>query len=124
MGHDASKRLISNTNWQLFMLVFPELHRAAHYFCPDPESPQFDQQDMLLRELYEALDEGLGELLTSIDTDTLGSFSGRIMTGRGGNHRPNAFLLLSREAARRSENLAKPTHIAELGAFVCALATE
>jgi hypothetical protein len=60
----------------------------------------------------------------AVESATLGSFSGRIGTGRGGNHRPNAFLLLSRVAARRATPLTKPTHIAELGTFICALATE
>jgi predicted AlkP superfamily phosphohydrolase/phosphomutase len=64
-----------------------------------------------------------GEPATDVRSDTLGHFSGRLKTGRPGNHRPMAFAAISGPAAatRRASSLAT---IVDLAEFVRDLVTD
>jgi predicted AlkP superfamily phosphohydrolase/phosphomutase len=59
--------LMTQTRWELFVVAFPECHRAGHYFWPNGDD---DGAAATLLEAHEALDAELGLLLDAIDLRT------------------------------------------------------
>ena len=60
------KWLLEESDWDLFIICFSELHRAGHYLCPDPvhnEQP-LDNSDTLI-DVYRAVDQAIGTLLSA-----------------------------------------------------------
>jgi predicted AlkP superfamily phosphohydrolase/phosphomutase len=60
------KWLLEESDWDLFITCFSELHRAGHYLCPDPvhnEQP-LDSSDTLI-DVYRAVDQAIGTLLSA-----------------------------------------------------------
>ena len=59
-----TKWLLEESEWDLFLTCFSELHRAGHYLCPDPEKGQqlLDENDRLF-DVYLAVDTAIGDLL-------------------------------------------------------------
>jgi len=60
------KWLLEESDWDLFITCFSELHRAGHYLCPDPvrhEQP-LDDSDTLI-DVYKAVDQAIGTLLSA-----------------------------------------------------------
>ena len=60
------KWLLEESDWDLFIIGFSELHRAGHYLCPDPvhhEQP-LDSSDTLI-DVYRAVDQAIGTLLSA-----------------------------------------------------------
>ena len=52
-----------------------------------------------------------------IHSEALGKFTGKVRTGRGGNHRPNAFALVADKTSRPAGG-DEPKHIMEFSNFV------
>lgn len=55
--------LLRTDNWDCFVGVYSEIHRAGHYFWPDPESTEYTLNQDRMRALYVSLDHALGKLL-------------------------------------------------------------
>ena len=73
---EIAKFLMKNGEWDLFMLLFGESDTAAHHFWMfhDAESPRRREGDgegfdSVLGEVYEALDEAVGELAAEAGPD-------------------------------------------------------
>ena len=81
---ELSRWLLGNTEWNLFLTVFPECHRAGHYFWRDTSDPPDDFDDVFL-EVHRAVDEEVGALLERIDLreTSVVAFS---LLGIGPNH--------------------------------------
>lgn len=63
------KRLLAAERWDCFLGVFSEVHRAGHYFWPDPNSTDCTINAARMRSIYIALDQVLGELLDTATDD-------------------------------------------------------
>jgi len=64
----AAYWLMTNAPWDLFLVVFGETHPAAHYFWPcvngsAEEAASGETSDIRLRDIYEAVDRAIGEIL-------------------------------------------------------------
>jgi predicted AlkP superfamily phosphohydrolase/phosphomutase len=94
--------LLAREPWQLFVAVFPECHRAGHYFWSDEAGPDADT----LLEVHAAVDREIGEVLACVDraTTTVVVFS---LHGMGPNNAQAHFLpeLLDRLNARFAAEL-------------------
>ncbi len=63
-----SRWLLGLREWDFFLTVFGETHRAGHVLWPlDPESHLSAFRPIL--EVYEAVDEGIGEVLNAVPED-------------------------------------------------------
>jgi predicted AlkP superfamily phosphohydrolase/phosphomutase len=65
--------LMAQAPWDLFLVVFGETHPAAHYGWPLPNpsatvSPT-ESSHTLLRDVYEAVDRAIGEILQHVDEE-------------------------------------------------------
>jgi predicted AlkP superfamily phosphohydrolase/phosphomutase len=60
------KWLLEESDWDLFIIGFSELHRAGHYLCPNPEHNEqpLDNRDTLI-DVYRAVDQAIGTLLSA-----------------------------------------------------------
>ncbi|HEX9303670.1 MAG TPA: alkaline phosphatase family protein, partial [Thermoanaerobaculia bacterium] len=58
---------LTSTSWKLFVAVFPECHRAGHYFWRDPTDEADDASDDALLEAHRALDREIGALIEAVD---------------------------------------------------------
>jgi len=60
------KWLLEESDWDLFITCFSELHRAGHYLCPNPEHNEqpLDDRDTLI-DVYRAVDQAIGTLLSA-----------------------------------------------------------
>jgi predicted AlkP superfamily phosphohydrolase/phosphomutase len=69
----AMRWLITQTPWDLFLVVFGETHAAAHYCwpiaCPHTAGRNADDDDVFLRRVYEAVDQAIAEVLADIGED-------------------------------------------------------
>lgn len=64
----AAGWLMATQDWDLFITVFGETHRAGHILWPDPE---LGVDDGPLLEIYRAVDAAIGDLLQQMPGDTL-----------------------------------------------------
>lgn len=64
----ATRWLMSRFPWDFFLVVFGETHPAAHYFWSHSSS-QRDAGPSSLREIYVAIDNGIGEILEGVGDD-------------------------------------------------------
>jgi predicted AlkP superfamily phosphohydrolase/phosphomutase len=69
----AARWLMAHAQWDLLWVVFGETHPAAHYFWPDPQAgvacDPTDFTGRLLREIYQAIDQAVGEIIESVKED-------------------------------------------------------
>lgn len=63
---EMGKWLLEESDWDLFITCFSELHRAGHYLCPNPEHNEqpLDDRDTLI-DVYRAVDQAIGTLLSA-----------------------------------------------------------
>lgn len=62
----ATRWLMAETDWRLFISVFVEGHRAGHYLWPRADGQ--DSGDRL-KKVYQAIDHSVGAILEDIDLD-------------------------------------------------------
>ena len=63
-----SRWLLHLRDWDFFLTVFGETHRAGHVLWPlDPEPQHGEYQPIL--DVYQAVDEGIGEVLNAVPED-------------------------------------------------------
>lgn len=62
--------------------------------------------------------------ISQVHSDEIGSLAAEPSTGRAGNHRPDGFCVIVEGARQREWRIPPPSHISELGTFVCALLGE
>jgi predicted AlkP superfamily phosphohydrolase/phosphomutase len=77
----AVRWLMAHSPWDLLWVVFGETHPAAHYFWPPAHSEAVSDSAALaaesLREIYQAIDQAIGEILEGVgDNITLYLISG------------------------------------------------
>jgi len=104
---------LGSESWDLFLTVFGEPHCIGHqcWHVRDPEHPLHDAESTRaigdpVREIYAAIDRGMGKILSSIEEDTFVIvFSG---TGMGPNYTGNYIL---DEVLRRLEGREKPRSV-------------
>jgi predicted AlkP superfamily phosphohydrolase/phosphomutase len=102
---DATRWLMSETEWDLFFVVFSETHAGAHYcWAPPGDEGQGDTGDQPgLRQIYEEIDWGMGEILEAAGDDTI------VLLASGDGVGPNrAGWHLLPEVLRRLGHLACP----------------
>jgi predicted AlkP superfamily phosphohydrolase/phosphomutase len=59
--------ILDHTDWGLFITSFSEIHRAGHYFYPDPEDKHNKTDKNALLECYKETDNAIGHILAGID---------------------------------------------------------
>ena len=64
---ELARWLLANTRWSLFVAVFPECHRAGHYFWRDPDEVTSSDSDDALLEAHRAVDREVGALVEAVD---------------------------------------------------------
>jgi predicted AlkP superfamily phosphohydrolase/phosphomutase len=64
------KWLMQNVEWDLFLGVFGECHRAGHILWPDPQDPDTVIPEGALLQVYREVDTSLGSILNSVDRKT------------------------------------------------------
>jgi len=64
---ELARWLLTNTSWKLFVAVFPECHRAGHYFWHDPRDEADGASKDALLEAHRALDREVGALVGAVD---------------------------------------------------------
>jgi len=71
---DATCWLMDREPWDFFLMVYGETHPAAHYclqLSGQADGQSIDAHDqVLLRSVYQALDQGIGKILERIDEET------------------------------------------------------
>ena len=89
---ELSRWLMETTEWDLFLTVFAECHRAGHVLWPAAERGETRDSMRALLEVYRAVDEGVGHVRGGIDpaTTTLAVFS---VHGMQANNTQEHFLL-------------------------------
>lgn len=100
----ATRWLMRETPWDLFVVVFGETHPGAHYcWTPAPPGPGGSEQPAL-RAVYQAIDRGISEIVAEAGPDTMVVLlSG---DGIGANHAASHLLP---EVLRRLAFLAEPS---------------
>ncbi len=86
-----SRWLIDNSDWRLFIISFSEIHRAGHYFTPDPQQFIKNMDQDLLLSCYKEADKAIGHILEGVDQDNTHVivFS---LSGMGPNNSQSHFL--------------------------------
>ncbi|HEX9287476.1 MAG TPA: alkaline phosphatase family protein [Thermoanaerobaculia bacterium] len=64
---ELARWLLTNTTWKLFIAVFPECHRAGHYFWRDPTEEASEASDDALLDAHRTIDREVGALLEAVD---------------------------------------------------------
>jgi predicted AlkP superfamily phosphohydrolase/phosphomutase len=59
--------LMGVADWSLFLVVFGEAHRGGHLLWPEPGYEPFAAGREALRDVYRAVDEGVGQLIEGVD---------------------------------------------------------
>src|SRR6266545_1823378 len=67
LGREIARWLLTNTTWKLFIAVFPECHRAGHYFWRDPTEEASEASDDALLDAHRTIDREVGALLEAVD---------------------------------------------------------
>src|SRR5262249_55638088 len=70
----CTKWLVGRQDWDLFITVFGETHRAGHLFWPAPGNGESATDDLgsALLECYQAVDRAIGDVMaTGVDANTV-----------------------------------------------------
>lgn len=63
----ATRWLMAETDWRLFITTFVEGHRAGHYLWPHAGEPETEGR---LKEVYQAIDRSVAGILDDVDLNT------------------------------------------------------
>jgi predicted AlkP superfamily phosphohydrolase/phosphomutase len=61
---------MAKVDWTFCLVVFGEAHRGGHLLWPEPGYEPFRTDERALREVYQAVDEGVGHVLEGVDAVT------------------------------------------------------
>jgi len=103
---ELARWLLRTTEWRLFLAVFPEAHRAGHYFWPHDDAAHGRDDRDTLGEIHRAIDVEIGRLLDAVDLRTTSV---------------DAFSLLGMEANRSQMHFVQPVVDRVNAAFAASL---
>lgn len=66
---EASRWLMEQTEWDLFVTVFAECHRGGHLFWPEAGGKPTGAPTGALLEVYQAVDAAIGHVLDGVDLE-------------------------------------------------------